>query len=120
MKRMIALIALALEMSTGVSAAGEHEMVQSAGPLRQSIAREAVRLAGQNPVSSTPRASQHNWAGRHPVALGMMIGLAAGVAVGASQEYEGKRPFGPLVALQGGIGLGIGAGLGAIVSIANR
>jgi hypothetical protein len=120
MMRTMAALVLVMTDPVSISAAGRPGNMRVAGPLRQSIERDALRMARQSPGAVVPQASRRSWARRHPVALGMRIGLAAGVTVGASQEYEGKRPFGPQVALQARVGRGVGAGLGAIVSIANR
>jgi hypothetical protein len=116
MKRAIAVLMLTLQ--AGVFAAGPPENIQVAGPLGRSIEREAIRMARQSPGAVA--APSRSWAGRHQVALGMLIGLAGGIAVGASQPYEGERPFGPFVALGAGVGVGIGAGVGAIISAVHR
>ena len=118
MKRAIAVLMLALQAS--VLAAGQPENVQVEGLLRQSIEREAIRMARQSAGAVAPQASSRNWAGRHPVALGMLIGLGGGIACGSAQYYEGERPFGPFVALGAGVGVGIGAGVGAIISAVRR
>jgi hypothetical protein len=118
MRAFAAVVVLALGPSASVLAAGgAPDSVQLVHPMGQSIER-AARMACQGAGVTAPEASQRGWAGRHPVALGMMIGLAGGIAVGSAQHYEGKRPFGPFMALGGGIGVGIGAGVGAVVSVA--
>jgi hypothetical protein len=120
MKRAIAVLILALAAPDGLLAAGQPENVQVAGPVRRSIEREAIRMARQSPGTVTPQAPPRSWAVRHPVALGMMIGLGGGIAWGSAQYYEGERPFGPFVALGAGVGVGIGAGVGAIISAVRR
>jgi hypothetical protein len=120
MRGVAVVVILSLGMSTGLLAAGEPQNGQGMAPLHQSIAREALRMARQSAGAGATQASERSWAGRHPVALGMLLGLSGGMAVGAAQHYEGKRAFGPFMALGGGIGIGIGAGVGAIVSAATR
>ena len=101
----------------------EGEMVQasapSSGALRQSIAREAARLA-EYPVANTfqpQQPPQRSWAGRHPVALGAMIGAAGGaiwgaaVCAGTCNGSDSQTTA---------LWMGIGAGIGAIVSLARR
>jgi hypothetical protein len=112
----IAVLVFALAAPVGVLAAEQPESVQVAGALRQSIEREAIRTAHQRSTGLATQRSHRSWAGRHPVALGMMIGLGVGIAFGSAQYYEGERPFGPIVALGAGLGVGIGAGVGAVVS----
>lgn len=102
------------------------------GPLAVSAAREAARLAKLPPTSYSPQASQpRSWQGRHPVALGSLIGLGAGFGLGvATCTYLGSEPcsastyeWRPRMAggiFLGLIGTGIGAGVGAIVSATQR
>jgi hypothetical protein len=121
MRVIVAVMVLVLGASTSVLASGgQPEIGQVAGRLRRSIERGAIRMARQSAGTVDPQASQRTWAERHPVALGMVIGMAGGVAVGAAQHYEGERPFGPYMALGGGIGVGIGTGVGAIISAMRR
>jgi hypothetical protein len=94
---------------------------QSSGGLRQAIAREAAKLtddAGTTGLQpQTP--PQRTWAGRHPVALGAIIGAAGGVTWGAvvcSNACEGGLHTPYWIALGAGVGAGIGAGIGAIIS----
>jgi hypothetical protein len=98
---------------------------QSSGALRQSVAREAARLTEHVGTTSlqTPQPPQRTWAGRHPVALGAMIGAAGGVTWGAvvcSNACEGGLHTPYWMALGAGVGAGIGAGIGAIVSRIRR
>jgi hypothetical protein len=95
--------------------------------LRQSLEREAARLSkGEMAAAAaqTPQPSDRSWAGRHPVALGALIGGAAGTIWGASACSSGgckaDSLTGPLMALGAGVGAGIGAGIGAVVSIVRR
>ena len=93
------------------------------GPLRDGVNKEAVRLAKTLAPASPPQGTQHkrNWAGRHPVLLGTLIGLGAGLAYnaaqcGASSDFTCTQ----LAALFGSLGAGIGAGAGGVVAIALR
>jgi hypothetical protein len=121
MRVTAAVMVLVLGASARVLASGgQSEVAQVTGPLRQSVERGAIRMARQSAGTVAPAPSQRSWIGRHPIALGMLIGMAAGVAVGATQHYEGERPFGPYMALGGGIGVGVGAGVGAMISAIRR
>lgn len=97
---------------------------QSSDGLRQSIAREAAKLTEHAGTTSLqPQPPQRTWAGRHPVALGAMIGAAGGVTWGAvvcSNACEGGLHTPYWMALGAGVGAGIGAGIGAIVSRIRR
>ena len=98
---------------------------QSSGGLRQSIAREAAKLTEHAGTTSLQpqQPPQRTWAGRHPVALGAMIGAAGGVTWGAvvcSNACEGGLHTPYWMALGAGVGAGIGAGIGAIISRIRR
>ncbi len=124
MRALAATLLLAFTAPAGILAdsanAEQANTVPIVAPLRRSLEREAGRMVRQAPGVVTAQGPQRSWAGRHPVALGMLIGLGGGIAWGSAQYYEGERPFGPFVALGGGIGVGIGAGVGAIVSAVKR
>lgn len=109
----------------------EGEIVQASarsfGGLRQSIAREAAKLA-EYPVTNSlqpQQKPQRTWAGRHPVGLGAMIGAAGGVIWGAAvcsgtcNGSDGQTTQ-LWMGIGAGLGAGIGAGIGAIVSLARR
>jgi hypothetical protein len=89
---------------------------------RRSIEREAARAA-QASLVAPPAAQQRphrNWAGRHPVLLGLMVGAAGGAAWGAALCHtgcEGGSLTPAITELGAGVGLGIGAGVGAIISL---
>jgi hypothetical protein len=95
------------------------------GTLEQSIAVETRRLAASATSQgngNTTTVHQRNWAGRHPVLLGALIGFGFGVGDQAIQcvTDPGTRffPCNPGgAAVVGGIVAGIGAGVGAVVSI---
>ena len=93
---------------------------------RRSVGRIGVQPA-TNAITTTPDVQEppdRNWAARHPVALGAMIGAVGGGLWGAS--FCWKQPpcgdnHGPLLVLFGaGLGAGIGAGVGVTISIATR
>jgi hypothetical protein len=106
--------------------------VMLASPLVVLTAREAARVAKLPQTPSSPQPLQRqSWASRHPVALGSLIGLGAGFALGtATCTYPGSEPCGASTyelspRMTGGIfvgviGTGIGAGIGAIVSAMQR
>jgi hypothetical protein len=97
------------------------------GPIQGSIAVEARRLdlsagAQTNTNTNTNSVHQRNWARRHPVLLGTVIGFGFGVGDQALQcaTDPGTRffPCNPRgAAAVGGILAGIGAGVGAAVGI---
>jgi hypothetical protein len=93
------------------------------GTLRDSVKTQAVQLATGLVPASTPHRPQRqrNWAGRHPVLLGTLIGLGSGLAVGATQ-CGGSSDYtcAQLAGFFGGIGAGLGAGVGGVVAIASR
>jgi len=88
------------------------------------VEREGIRPAISGTAATTadsPQASDRSWAGRHPVALGAIIGAAAGALWGGSLCW-GRPPCGDghgplLVAFGAGLGAGIGAGIGVGVAI---
>ena len=93
--------------------------------LRQSLEREAARLSrSEEAATSKQQPSDRSWAGRHPVLLGALIGVAAGTAWGAAACSSGgckaDSLTGPLMALGAGVGAGVGAGIGAVVAIVRR
>jgi hypothetical protein len=92
-------------------------------PLRDCLNKEAVRLAKTLAPDSPPQGTEHkrNWAGRHPVLLGVLIGLGVGLAYNATQcGASSDFTCAQLATFFGGIGTGIGAGAGGVVAIALR
>jgi hypothetical protein len=90
--------------------------------LKHEARRTAPVGAAQAPAATQPTA-ERSWAGRHPAALGAMIGAAAGALVGAIPCWkevcgDGHGPL--IVALGAGIGAGVGAGVGFTISLAQR
>ena len=136
MKRLqIALLASMLAVSARTSAQSSSvatdngaQILQpsfsiTVSPLRESVEKEAGRLASARPPGSTTAAPQRqrNWARRHPVLLGTLTGLGVGLAInaakcGGSSDYTCAG----LAAFFGGIGAGIGAGVGGVVAIVSR
>jgi hypothetical protein len=91
---------------------------RSSGGLHQSIAGEAARLSEHSATHSLQpqQAPQRTWAGRHPVALGAMIGAGGGAIWGAAVcAGTCNGSDGQTTALWMGIGAGAGAGIGALV-----
>jgi hypothetical protein len=115
----IALVAAVLAIPSGTFA----QSVSIVSPLRRGVEREPVRLANVPMPASAAQGTrrQRNWAARHPVFLGTMIGLGAGLALSlphcsASSDYTCTQ----LGAFYGGIFAGVGAGVGGVVSIILR
>jgi hypothetical protein len=106
--------------------AGDTVSSASSSELRQSIEREVARLAKASLAATDlqpQQPPQRSWAGRHPVALGAMIGVAGGAIWGAAEcqtACEGGSLTGPIMALGAGVGAAIGAGIGAIISLVRR
>lgn len=87
------------------------------------VGQEGVRPATADAATTTADSQQppqRSWAGRHPVALGAIIGAAGGALWGASlcwRQVCGDNHGPLLVAFGAGLGAGIGAGVGVGVSI---
>ena len=87
------------------------------------VGREGVRPAIASVATTAPNSQQppqRSWAGRHPVALGAIIGTAGGALWGASlcwKQVCGDSQGPLLVAFGAGLGAGIGAGVGVAVAI---
>jgi hypothetical protein len=93
-------------------------------PLHLSIAREAALVSESRELafdSDTPSDPERSWISRHRVWTGALIGTTAG-AIRAHILCRGgcegdSRPY---VLFFGGVGAGIGAGTGALISIIVR
>jgi len=124
------ILIAALVTATAIPAHGQ----ESRTPLADAASRYA-RTAGATMRATAPQAtasSQPNWAARHPILLGTLIGVGAGVPIGAATcTYPGSegpcdyytfpgnaRTAGALTV--GLLGAGIGAGIGALVSLAEK
>jgi hypothetical protein len=137
-KTITALLSLALAMPAtvmGQTAQGSSHQVattwiQRANPSaiegRPLFGRESVLPASARATQAStdaPQQSDRSWARRHPVALGTMIGAAAGSIWGAAvcwKQVCGDSQGPLLVALGLGLGAGIGAGVGITISFATR
>jgi hypothetical protein len=100
-----------------IPVAGRAETVLVPGALRQSIQREAVRLASQSTAAAQPQQPRRNWAARHPVALGAILGIVAGGAIAQISDGRVTNSDGRPVFLVGAVpGLVIGFSIGAAVA----
>ena len=91
------------------------------GALRQSIQREAVRLARSTPAAAQPQQPQpqRSWAARHPIALGAILGMAVSGAIAQISDRRVTDSDGRPIFINGAVpGLVIGASIGAIVAFA--
>ena len=88
------------------------------GALRQSIQREAVRLASARTAAGQPPPPQHrSWATRHPIALGAILGIVAGGTIAQISDGRVTNSDGRPVFLLGAVpGLLIGSSIGAVVA----
>jgi hypothetical protein len=132
---VLSIVSVSVPVSAGQSAARDLPLTLSSvttgtprlqpGPVDRSIAVKARPLAVSaepHPNGNTNTVHQRNWAGRHPVLLGTVIGFGLGVGDQAIQcaSDPGSRffPCNPGgAAAVGGILAGIGAGVGAVVGI---
>jgi hypothetical protein len=98
---------------------GRAETVPVPGALHQSIQREAVRLASQSTAAAQPQQPRRNWAARHPIALGAILGIVAGGAIAQISDRRVTDSDGRPIFLAGAVpGLVIGSSIGAIVAFA--
>ena len=87
------------------------------GALRQSIEREAVRLASARTAAEPPPPQHRSWATRHPIALGAILGIVTGGTIAQISDGRVTNSDGRPVFLMGAVpGLLIGASIGAIVA----
>ena len=100
-----------------IPVAGRAETVPVPGALRQSIQREAVRLASESTPAAQPQPPRRNWAARHPVALGAILGIVAGGAIAQISDGRVTNSDGRPIFLMGAVpGLAIGFSIGAVVA----
>lgn len=132
MKRVV-ILGLVLMLSAGAS--DESDRLRTAGEVaivavfekggtsvRPLIARDVVRsgvgslhATDQSPQPNPPVATKRSWAERHPVALGALVGLGLGVAVGqASVRGDANTLF--LWTVGGGIGAAVGGLIGGAIA----
>ena len=110
---------------TSPSRSGIQSLGQAtASPLRESVNKEAARLAatlGPPASAQTPPRQRRNWAARHPVLLGTLVGAGVGLGFLAAEGCESSDyTCTGLVAFFGGTGPGLGAAAGAVVAIVLR
>jgi len=87
------------------------------GALRQSIQREAVRLASARTAAGPPPPQHRSWATRHPIALGAILGIVAGGTIAQISDGRVTNSDGRPVFLLGAVpGLLIGSSIGAIIA----
>jgi hypothetical protein len=126
-KTFITLLAVSC-VSVSVRAVANEKAEADVPPsaLERSITVEARRLAISGWVQSNGNINavhRRNWAGRHPVLLGALIGLGVGVSADAIQCVapesgdNGLPCDARVAAFFGGLFAGIGAGVGAVVAI---
>jgi hypothetical protein len=100
-----------------VPGAGWAETVPAPVPLRQSIQREAVRLARASTAAEQPQPRRRSWAARHPIALGAILGIVTGGAIAQISDGRVTNSDGRPIFLMGAIpGLVVGSSLGAVVA----
>jgi hypothetical protein len=92
------------------------------GIMREAVNRESVKLAALPPASSQQQPPKRSWPGRHPVLFGALVGFGVGLGVEAAviPGASGGEPHSAYVPMFGGMGAGIGALVGVIVSAARR
>ena len=87
------------------------------GALRQSIQREAVRLASAGTAAGPPPQPHRSWATRHPIALGAILGIITGGTIAQISDGRVTNSDGRPVFLLGAVpGLLIGSSIGAVVA----
>jgi hypothetical protein len=92
--------------------------------IRTAVNRDRIALSRMfaAPVVQQQRPRERRWAGRHPVLFGALVGLGVGVAVEAAviPGADGGEPHSVYLPMFGGVGAGIGALTGVIVSAVRR
>ena len=101
---------------------GSAQTLPAPGGLRQSIRREAVRLASTDAVTAPQTQTQpprRSWAARHPIALGAILGIVTGGAIAQISDGRVTDSDGRPIFLAGAVpGLVIGSSIGAVVAFA--
>jgi hypothetical protein len=97
---------------------GLAQTLPSSGTLRESIRREAVRLASTGAQTAPQQPPQHrSWAARHPIALGAILGIVTGGAIAQISDGRATDSNGRVIFLNGAVpGLLIGSSIGAVVA----
>ena len=100
-----------------VPGAGWAQALPAPGALRQSIQREAVRLASASTAAGQPQQQRRSWAARHPIALGAILGIVTGGAIAQISDGRVTDSDGRPIFLAGAVpGLVIGSSIGAVVA----
>jgi hypothetical protein len=115
----LAVVVVTLVFPHGAAAQG------TSNPLREAIKRETARLVPNRDQTTAPAQGgvpQRNWAARHPVLMGTVVGAGVGMAVIAAQGCHSSSDYTctGLLAFGAGTGAGLGAAAGVVVGIALR
>jgi hypothetical protein len=111
------ILAASLIGSLLIPSAGVAQTLPAPGALRQSIRREAVRLASEKTVAEKPQPQHRSWASRHPIALGTILGIIAGGTISQISDGRVTNSDGRPIFLMGALpGLVIGSSIGAVVA----
>jgi hypothetical protein len=120
MQRTLVAAAIAVLM---MPAAGLAQTPFAQESIRKVVNRDGVALSMlAAPVAQQKQPRERRWAGRHPVLFGALVGLGVGVAVEAAviPGANGGEPHSVYLPMFGGVGAGIGALTGVIVSAVRR
>lgn len=90
--------------------------------VRKVVDRDAARLSALAAVPQSQQTPERSWRSRHPVLFGALLGLGIGVGVELAviPGASGGEPHSAYLPMFGGVGAGIGALTGVIVSAARR
>jgi hypothetical protein len=115
-KHIVAASLIGMLVIPGV---GRAQTLQAPGALRQSIQREAVRLASASTAPAQPQPQRGSWAARHPIALGAILGMVTGGAIAQISDHRVTDSDGRPIFLAGAVpGLVIGSSIGVVVAFA--
>ena len=129
---IVSLVVLSLFLTSAVDVAAQtaasdqrarlRDAQPSATPVHDAVFREGTRLGSAGRVQPAASISDRSWAGRHPVLLGALVGLGAGLAftAGTGCAHSSDYTCGEFSLWFGGLGAGIGAGVGGIVALVRR
>jgi hypothetical protein len=122
-KMLVALLISALMTPTSGFAQTASANDGSDGTLRTSVIQVSMPAlpAGFQPQQQQ-QTQERGWVGRHPVLFGALVGLGVGLGVEAAviPGESGGEPHSAYLPMFGGVGAGIGALAGLIVSAARR